>query len=97
MVHVGQYRLDQKESDVQVRRTTFAQRTIHPHYNPDFLDNDIALIKLPQSLKLQKDLVEAVLLPSYGDAAKSLDDDEVVISGWGRVSDTGANIGNICP
>lgn len=44
--------LDDKRAHKQSIMTEPADRTIHPHFEPQFLDNDIALIKLTTKLTI---------------------------------------------
>ena len=49
-VRVGILRLRERVPADRVFVTKPRDRTLHPHYNMLFLDNDIALIKLPASV-----------------------------------------------
>ncbi|XP_034244747.1 brachyurin-like [Thrips palmi] len=82
--------LNLNDANAQRVTTTALDRTIHPHFEPMFLDNDIALIQLTTQLTLNQ-RVAVIALPTYANAAKNLVGESVVISGWGRFSDAGNN------
>lgn len=70
---------------LQKVKTTPADRTIHPNYDMDYLDNDIALIKAILQLVPKK--VAPISLPWYGSAGDGLSGQQATITGWGRIND----------
>ncbi|KAK3917910.1 Chymotrypsinogen 2 [Frankliniella fusca] len=85
-VRAGIYKLDETGKDVQTTITKMEDRVIHPRFDLEYLDNDIAIIN---NVKIQfvTNLVEWVTLPSYADAGADLAGSTVTVTGWGSVSD----------
>lgn len=67
--------------------TDTANMIMHESYNPSNLLNDIALIRLVNTIKTDVN-VAIVQLPSRADASVNLDGKLASISGFGRTSDT---------
>ena len=61
--------------------------TIHENYNSLFIINDVAVIKLPESLVFT-DNIQAINLPAASDVIGA--DEKVTVSGWGLTSDGGS-------
>ncbi|XP_018563532.1 brachyurin [Anoplophora glabripennis] len=59
---------------------------LHENYNLVTFQNDIALIKLSESVTLN-DYIQTVPLPSRNDANKTYDDEIVTSIGWGLTKD----------
>ncbi len=68
------------------RRSGVSQIIIHPNYNPQSLENDIALIKLSSSLFLGSTRKAITMSTSNSYSSGT----QAVVSGWGRRSETGA-------
>nr|CAD7606072.1 unnamed protein product [Timema genevievae] len=88
-VHLGAQNLNA----VEAGKVTVATRNLvsHASYNPSNLNNDISLIRLPSAVTLNA-FIQLVGLPSHSQASNTFAGDAVVISGWGRVSDTSSGI-----
>nr|CAD7410268.1 unnamed protein product [Timema poppensis] len=88
-VHLGAQNLNA----VEAGKVTVATRNLvnHASYNPSNLNNDISLIRLPSEVALNA-FIQLVRLPSHSQASNTFAGDAVVVSGWGRVSDTSSGI-----
>nr|CAD7407044.1 unnamed protein product [Timema cristinae] len=88
-VHLGAQNLNA----VEAGKVTVATRNLvnHASYNPSNLNNDISLIRLPSAVALNA-FIQLVRLPSQSQAGNTFAGDAVVVSGWGRVSDTSSGI-----
>ena len=66
---------------------------LHPSYNADTFENDIALVRLTT----RPDLRTANIIPLLSDEASSplADGDSLVVSGWGRTSNGGSPSGYV--
>ncbi|CAG2054862.1 unnamed protein product [Timema podura] len=89
-LHLG---VAQNLNAVEAGKVTVATRNLvsHASYNPSNLNNDISLIRLPSAVTLNA-FIQLVGLPSHSQASNTFAGDAVVISGWGRVSDTSSGI-----
>lgn len=65
----------------------------HKNYNARTLINDIALIRLPSEVTLSK-YIQTIPLPARAKVYPLYTGDEVVASGWGRISDEASSITN---
>ena len=65
----------------QERSIAFNDIRVHPDYDPNTFDNDIALVPMVQPVQYTNDIRPACL----ADEAPA-DGTEVVISGWGTIS-----------
>ncbi|XP_053686949.1 collagenase-like [Sabethes cyaneus] len=72
---------DQGNDGRTVLNTT--EYTRHPDYNGDMIENDVAVIKLPEKVQFS-DRVAPIALPSGND---TYDRRMAVVSGWGKQSD----------
>ncbi|XP_045137970.1 trypsin-like isoform X2 [Portunus trituberculatus] len=91
MVGVGDHNMYQTSDDVSgATRLVAVERIIqHPDYNTRTLDNDIALLKLSETLDLtQYKEVGAVCLPA--DDSKTYAGELATASGWGTTSSGGS-------
>lgn len=70
-----------------------AQIISHPAYNPQTLNNDMALIRLPVDVPLSVN-IQPVRLPTQAQANASFQDATSTVSGFGRFSDTVNAISN---
>ncbi|ALC43204.1 Jon25Bii [Drosophila busckii] len=64
----------------------------HTSYNPSTLNNDISLIKIP-ALSFTS-YVNKVVLPAIASSYSTYDNQQVVASGWGKISDNAAGVTN---
>lgn len=85
-VRAGVYKLDDTGKDIQTMTATPADRIIHPNFDLEYLDNDIAIIN---NLNLQRveNVVEWAKLPTYADAGYNLATVVATVTGWGSVND----------
>ncbi|XP_050305833.1 brachyurin-like [Anthonomus grandis grandis] len=65
---------------------------VHPGWNPNVLQNDIALIKLPNKVDLNNPTIEIIQLASK--RSSDFANANAVLSGWGRTSDASNTIAN---
>lgn len=63
----------------------------HRSYNPNNLNNDIALIRLPITLSWTT-VIQPVQLPSYSQASKTFLNEKATVSGFGKTSDSSGGI-----
>ncbi|XP_066996392.2 brachyurin [Anabrus simplex] len=88
-VILGAHNVREEES-TQVRLTS-TEITIHPEWNSLLLQNDLALIKLPQSVQLNEN-IQTIRLPSRSQLDETFVNSEVLASGWGKPSDSATSI-----
>jgi chymotrypsin len=84
-VILGAHTLTANEATQQRRTVTSANYRLHPSYNPNNLNNDIALLNLP-SVVAYTDRIQPSVLPALGrnDLFAGV---LATVSGWGRISD----------
>lgn len=80
-----------QEEDTQVRITT-TEKHVHPDWESTTLQNDIALLKLPTKVEEVKGIIEHIRLPSRSQANDNFVDEDTVVSGWGKDSDSASSI-----
>lgn len=61
-------------------------KTVHSDYNPSTLQNDIALLHLPNPVTYTS-TIQAVQLPSSSDASNTFQDENALVSGYGLTSE----------
>lgn len=71
---------------------TATTKIVHPLYNTANLNNDISLIKLPSAITYTAS-IQAIRLPTIGQASSPFVNYQAVVSGFGRTSD-GKHINN---
>jgi secreted trypsin-like serine protease len=74
-------------SDTSMTGVRVSSIIIHPGWDPDSSDNDIALIKLRSPLSLQEGVAEAIQLPSNRPVVGT----EALITGWGTTAFVGGD------
>jgi len=57
----------------------------HENYNPNTINNDIAIVKL--SSPVSGNGIGSVRLPSFSQVGETFNGERVRVSGWGRTSD----------
>ncbi|CAD7082535.1 unnamed protein product [Hermetia illucens] len=67
-------------------RVNASNIVVHAAYNATDIRNDIAILKLPQTVNISEQ-IKPVDLPSYSDAAQDFSGRSVIASGWGRTND----------
>ncbi|XP_071452155.1 brachyurin-like [Hetaerina americana] len=74
-------------------RQTFQTEDVHVHenYDPDTVNNDISLLRLPNQVSFT-DYVNFIALPPRSMQSDDLVGDEVTVSGWGKPSDSSPGI-----
>ncbi|XP_042869613.1 venom serine protease 34-like [Penaeus japonicus] len=73
------------EANAQLKE--LSQVIVHPQYNPNTLDNDIALLKLASKIEWPADnTIAPVCLPSAGESYSNMD---AIVTGWGAQSESG--------
>nr|AMA07819.1 Jonah preproenzyme [Lucilia sericata] len=65
---------------------------IHSGWNSKTLKNDISLIKIPSTAYTA--LIQPVQLPALASSYPTYAGDEVIASGWGRISDSATDVTN---
>lgn len=66
----------------------------HPLYNPNTLLNDVALIHLPQKLEFSE-YIQPAKLPKAGNLHQTFSKTIAVISGWGKIQDSGSVVSHL--
>jgi len=56
----------------------------HQNYNPNTINNDIAIIRLPSLVSGNG--IDTVRLPSRSQVGETFKGDRAIVSGWGRTS-----------
>lgn len=95
VVYAGTTNIQQLSSTAQTR-TVYNNNNnviIHSWYNPNTLNNDISVIRLPSPLSLNS-YVSPIPLVSRSDVNNSFQGQTAVTSGWGKVSDSAQYITN---
>jgi len=88
-VILGAHNIQQQNETTQ-RRFQSSRVIIHPQWNRTSIQNDVALIILPQSVTLNAN-IQLVRLPQRWSNADYVNEDAIV-SGWGRASDSSNSI-----
>ncbi|KAI8115125.1 Serine proteases 1/2 [Lucilia cuprina] len=65
---------------------------LNPGWNNKTLKNDISLVKIPETAYTA--LIQPVELPALASSYPSFAGDEVIASGWGRISDSASGVTN---
>ena len=55
---------------------------VHPDYDPDTVDNDVALLRLPEAIKLGQQGIRLACLPQPGQSLPITQ--KCTIIGWGK-------------
>ncbi|XP_076060017.1 transmembrane protease serine 9-like [Oratosquilla oratoria] len=76
---------DLSDTTVQVQRLGVDSVIIHPSYNSDTIDNDIALIRLAENAQLNN-VVRPACMPDMNNDYSSVD---AIVTGWGRLEEGG--------
>lgn len=84
-VILGAHQITTVEPNQQRRTVTAANYRNHPSYNPNNLNNDIALLLLPTAVAFNQ-FVAASVIPALG-AGEQHAGAQSVASGWGRIAD----------
>ncbi|KAK3917909.1 Chymotrypsin BI [Frankliniella fusca] len=93
-VRAGIVKLDDKAA--QTRDVAPEGRIVHPNFDANFLDNDIAILKLPYPFE-KSDTIMPIDLLKYSQIGEALSGKSEV-SGWGRTEDstaTDADVSNV--
>ncbi|XP_059472965.1 uncharacterized protein LOC132195166 isoform X2 [Neocloeon triangulifer] len=101
-VHLGLISREQNNASLSTTLTT-STKFIHEYYNPETLQNDIALVKLPIVVKLS-DFIKLVKLPAASASSTTFEGLFATVSGFGKTNDEclqfyGSNIissSNLC-
>ncbi|KAH8378841.1 hypothetical protein KR009_001728, partial [Drosophila setifemur] len=81
----------QRLSPRQLIRTSQPEVHLHPGWNNQSLENDIALIRLPELVKFGAS-IKAIRLPGVASRQASYEYYPAIASGWGRMNDDSAAI-----
>ncbi|GBP06584.1 Collagenase [Eumeta japonica] len=73
----------------EVSKTNFI---LHPKWNSDYIENDIALIRIPHTEYSEN--IKAVKLPSDNEAKSSYEHETVITSGWDHLFTTPNSLKN---
>ncbi|KAE8746434.1 hypothetical protein FOCC_FOCC006800 [Frankliniella occidentalis] len=90
VVRAGILKLTDMNADGE-RRTTLANRVIHPNFDAEFFDSDIAIINVPYDFTFpdtKKPAIGLIALPAYSEIGDGLANAAVTVSGWGKTSDS---------
>ncbi|XP_017111706.2 brachyurin [Drosophila elegans] len=77
----------------QLIRTTDPEVHLHPGWNWETLENDIAVLRLPEDATLC-DSIRPIRLPGISSSHLSYDYVPAIASGWGRINDESAALSN---
>jgi secreted trypsin-like serine protease len=86
-VHLGKHNIRQIEASQQTK--SVAQVIIHPSYNPNSGDSDIALLRLTSAATLNSRVATIPLLVSPGDDPLTAPGVLATVTGWGTTSEDG--------
>lgn len=86
VVIIGAHNITAKESDVEIRRVNATNYKIHPQFNINYANMDIALIILPTPV-IFSDKIQPVQLPSQVFRGESFVDEIGTVSGFGLTCD----------
>ncbi|XP_046400892.1 transmembrane protease serine 9-like [Ischnura elegans] len=81
---------DNSEDGRQVFQTRDV--TVHEDYDPDTINNDISLLRLPKSAQVTQ-YVNIIALPPRSMQGDDLVGQKLTVSGWGKQSDSASGIG----
>jgi len=81
----------QKPSENGREVITSTAGMVHENYNPNLLDNDVCLVRLPREIKLTP-LIQTINLPPRSYASQSFEGQAVTVSGWGKPTDSSYTI-----
>uniref|UniRef100_T1GW63 Peptidase S1 domain-containing protein n=1 Tax=Megaselia scalaris TaxID=36166 RepID=T1GW63_MEGSC len=84
--------LDSTAKAIQV--TSASSFKIHANYNPNTLNNDISVIRLPSSLPMTY-YIWPVVLVSRAEAGNTFEGQTAIASGWGKIADSTSSITNL--
>ncbi|XP_053565914.1 vitamin K-dependent protein C [Bombina bombina] len=89
-VRLGEY--DRRRLEDTELQTSVTQIIMHPEYNTQKTDNDIALLRLAQPVVYNKYILP-ICLPSFGLAERNLtlEGTKVVVTGWGALHEATRN------
>ncbi|KAM8953169.1 vitamin K-dependent protein C [Pelodytes ibericus] len=93
-IRIGEY--DRRKIEDTERQVQVTKIIIHPEYQSDHVDNDIALLRLAEPAIFSK-YVLPICLPSFALAERNLtvDGTETVVTGWGNQDETFRNRSSI--
>ncbi|XP_052845336.1 brachyurin [Drosophila gunungcola] len=77
----------------QLIRTTNPEVNLHPGWNCETLENDIAVLRLPEDATFC-DSIRPIRLPGISSSHLSYDYVPAIASGWGRINDESAVLSN---
>ncbi len=86
-VYLGKHNIRQTEASQQTK--SVAQVIIHPNYNPNSGDNDIALLRLTSAATLNNRVATIPLLVSPDDDPLTAPGVLATVTGWGTTSEGG--------
>uniref|UniRef100_A0A0P4YX08 limulus clotting factor C n=1 Tax=Daphnia magna TaxID=35525 RepID=A0A0P4YX08_9CRUS len=82
------------EDEVYQERYTSREYFIHPDWDSETLQADIALVRLPATISFSK-YIQPVCLDSPSDPAVSYVNDTVILTGWGLTSDESDRVSSV--
>ncbi|KAK7066899.1 hypothetical protein SK128_027104 [Halocaridina rubra] len=92
-VVVGEHNWATTSETAATQTLSVQQITIHPNYNSNTLNNDLALIKLSSPLTFPDDnTIAPVCLPPPGDSYSNV---QATVTGWGTLSQGGSQPQNL--
>jgi secreted trypsin-like serine protease len=91
-VYLGAHNVSRAAEEPDRLILTSTNLTVHPDWNSNTLQNDIALIKLPRKVTFTNKIAPICLQP--GTLNSTFVGEQVHIAGWGKTSDASSTISN---
>jgi len=79
--------IDRSNPGPQAVSISSSETYVHPEYRPNLVNNDIALMKLPEPVTLNE-YIQVSVLPTV-DTPQPQAGDPITVTGWGKTSDDG--------
>ncbi|XP_054733701.1 brachyurin-like [Anastrepha obliqua] len=87
-VYLGAWnRTDKTENNQQIVYVSAKNIVIHEDWDSSLLLNDISLIKFPVSIEFNE-YIQPVALPKISSSYSTYEGEQVIASGWGKISDS---------